>query len=186
MLYLPLTGALGAPVVLVHDRRPASVERIAAVVKQIEPRAQVRAEPLSANFDRQMQPSIIGAALAGFLGMLALGIASVGMSGVFAYVVGHRTREIGVRMALGAERAQIVRLVLASSLRPLACGLGAGLAVAAAISVLLAGLLPGIKPADVLAYANVVLLLAVGVVLASLAPARRATRIDPVSALRSE
>jgi predicted permease len=186
MLYLPLTGALGAPVVLVHDRRPASVERIAGIVKQIEPRAQVRAEPLSANFDRQMQPSIIGAALAGFLGMLALGIASVGMSGVFAYVVGRRTREIGVRMALGAERAQIVRLVLASSLRPLACGLGVGLAVAAAISVLLAGLLPGIKPTDVLAYGNVVLLLGVGVVLASLAPARRATRIDPVSALRSE
>ena len=186
MLYLPLTGALGAPVVLVHDRRPASVERIVAIVKRIEPRAQVRAEPLSANFDRQMQPSIIGAALAGFLGMLALGIASVGMSGVFAYVVGRRTREIGVRMALGAERAQIVRLVLASSLRPLACGLGVGLALAAAISVLLAGLLPGIKPADVLAYANVVLLLGVGVVLASLAPARRATRIDPVRALRSE
>jgi ABC-type antimicrobial peptide transport system permease subunit len=101
-------------------------------------------------------------------------------------MVGRRTREIGVRMALGAERAQIVRLVLASSLRPLACGLGVGLAVAAAISVLLAGLLPGIKPTDVLAYGNVVLLLGVGVVLASLAPARRATRIDPVSALRSE
>jgi predicted permease len=186
MLYLPLTGELGAPVVLVQDRRPASAERITAIVKQIEPRAQVRTEPLSANFDRQMQPSIIGAALAGFLGMLALGIASVGMSGVFAYVVGRRTREIGVRMALGAERSQIVRLVLASSLRPLACGLGAGLALAAAISVLLGRLLPGIKPADALAYANVVVLLGAGVVLASLAPARRATRIDPVSALRSE
>ena len=133
-----------------------------------------------------MQPSLIGAALAGFLGMLALGIASVGMSGVFAYVIGRRRREIGVRMALGAERAQIVRLVLASSLQPLAWGLAVGLALAAAISVLLAGLLPGIKPADVLAYANVVLLLGVGAVLASLAPARRAIRIDPVTALRSE
>ena len=186
MLYLPLTGALGAPVVLVHDRRPASVERIAAMVKQIEPRAEVRVEPLSANFDRQMQPSIIGAEMSGFLGMLALGIASVGMAGVFAYVVGRRTREIGVRVALGAEPAQIVRLVLASSLRPAACGLGVGLALAAAVSVLLAGLLPGIKPADVLAYTNVVLLLGLGIVLASIAPARRATRIDPVSALRAE
>jgi ABC-type antimicrobial peptide transport system permease subunit len=133
-----------------------------------------------------MQPSIIGAALAGFLGMLALGIASVGMSGVFVYVVGRRTREISVRMALGAEPSQILRLVLGSSLRPLACGLAVGLTLAAAISVLLTGLAPGIKPADLLAYANVVLLLGLAVVLASVAPARRATRIDPVSALRSE
>lgn len=186
MLYLPLTGAWGAPVVLVHDRRPATVERIAAMVKQIEPGAQVRSEPLSANFDRQMRPSMIGAALAGFLGMLALGIASVGLSGVFAYVVGRRTREIGIRVALGAERGQIVRLVLASSLRPAVCGLAAGIALAAATSVPIAAILPGIKPGDALAYANVVLLLGLGVVLASIGPARRATRIDAVSALRGE
>jgi predicted permease len=185
MLYLPFTGSLDT-VVLVHGLGPAAVERIAAMVKQIEPRAQVRAEPLSANFDRQMQPSVIGAALAGFLGLLALGIASVGMSGVFAYVVGRRTREIGVRMALGAQPAQIVRLVLGSTLRPLACGLGVGLALAAAVSILLAGLLPGVKASDPLAYANVVLLLGLAVALASAVPARRATKVDPVNALRCE
>jgi predicted permease len=186
MLYLPITGGLDAPVVLVHDRTPASTERIAAMVKQIEPRAQVRAEPLSANFDRQMEPSVIGAALAGFLGLLALGIASVGMSGVFAYVVGRRTREIGVRMALGAQPAQIVRLVLGSTLRPLACGLGAGLVLAGGVSILLAGLLPGVKASDPLAYANVVLLLGFAVALASAVPARRATKVDPVRALRCD
>jgi predicted permease len=185
MVYLPFNGDLGAPVVLLRDRRPASIERIAVLVTQIEPRAQVHAEPLSNNFDRQMQPSIIGATLAGFLGLLALAIASVGMSGVFAYVVGRRTREIGVRMALGAERAQIVRLVLASSLRPLVCGLAAGVALAAAVSFPLASLMPGVKPADMLAYANVVLLLGAAIALAIIAPARRATRIDPASALRS-
>jgi macrolide transport system ATP-binding/permease protein len=184
MIYLPLTGSLGAPVVLVHDRAPASVERIAALVKQIEPRAQVRAEPLSANFDRQMEPSVIGAALAGFLGLLALGIACVGMSGVFAYVVGRRTREIGVRMALGARPAQIVRLVLGSTLRPLACGLVVGLTLAAGVSMLLAGLLPGVQAADPLAYLNVILLLGAAVAVASAVPARRATKVDPVRALR--
>jgi hypothetical protein len=179
MIYLPVTGALGAPVVLVHDRAASAVERIAALVTQIEPSAQVRAEPLSANFDRQMEPNLIGAALAGFLGLLALGIASVGMSGVFAYVVGRRTREIGVRMALGAQPAQIVSLVLGSTLRPLACGLGIGLVLAAGVSVLLAGLLPGVKAADPLAYFNVILLFGAAVTLASAAPARRATRSIP-------
>ena len=91
------------------------------------------------------------ARLAGFLGLLALAIASVGMSGVFAYVVGQRTREIGVRMALGAQPSQIVRLVLGSSARALAYGLGCGVAGAAAISTLLAHALPGIDPLDPLA-----------------------------------
>jgi ABC-type antimicrobial peptide transport system permease subunit len=125
-------------------------------VKQIEPRAQVRAEPLTASFSRKLQPSIYGSELAGFLGLLALAIASVGMYGVFAYVVGQRTREIGVRMALGAQASQIVRLVLGSSARALVCGLGCGIGGAAAV------------------------------VLASAAPARRATRVDPVRALRWE
>lgn len=186
MIYLPLTGALGTPVVLVHDRGPAAVERIAAMVKQIEPRAQIHSEPLSANFDRQMEPNLIGAALAGLLGVLALGIASVGMAGVFAYVVGRRTREIGVRVALGAEPAQIVGLVLASTLRPLVVGLAVGLFLAAAVSVLLAGLLPGVKSTDPLAYINVVVLLGIAVALASAVPARRATKVDPVKALRCD
>jgi len=186
MLYLPITGAQGAPVVLVHDRNSAAVDRVAAMVKQIEPRAQIHAEPLSDNFDRQMEPNLIGAALAGFLGILALGIASVGMAGVFAYVVGRRTREIGVRMALGAESAQIIRLVLGSALRPLAFGLAVGLALSAAVSILLAGLLPGVKSSDPLAYLNVVFLLGLAVALASAVPARRATKVDPVRALRCE
>jgi ABC-type antimicrobial peptide transport system permease subunit len=155
-------------------------------VKQIEPRAQVRAEPLTTSFSRKLQPSIYGSELAGLLGLLALAIASVGMSGVFAYVVGQRTREIGVRMALGAQPSQIVRLVLGSSARSLACGVACGLAGAAGLSALLAHALPGIRPLDPLAYSSVVLLLSAAVVLASVVPARRATRVDPVRALRWE
>jgi len=186
VMYFPMAGDRGVPVVLVHDRGAASVERIAGVVKQIEPRAQVRAQPLAANFRRWIQPSIYGAELAGFLGLLALTMASVGMSGVFAYVVGQRTREIGVRMALGARPAQIVRLVLGSSLGALAYGLAAGVVCAVAISMLLVHALPGVKASEPLVYPIVVLLLGAAVALASAVPARRATRVDPVRALRWE
>lgn len=183
VIYFPITGRWGAPSVVVHDRGAASIDRVAAIVKEIEPRAQVRAEPLTASFSRKLQPSIYGSELAGFLGLLALAIASVGMYGVFAYVVGQRTREIGVRMALGAQPPQIVRLVLGSSARALVCGLGCGIGGAAGLSALLARALPGIDPLDPLAYFSVLLLLSAAVVLASVAPARRATRVDPVRAL---
>jgi predicted permease len=186
VIYFPITGRWGAPFIVIHDRGAASQERIVAIVKQIEPRAQVRAEPLTASFSRKLQPVIYGSELAGFLGLLALAIASVGMSGVFAYVVGQRTREIGVRMALGAQPPQIVRLVLGSSARALAYGLGFGIAGAAGISTLLAHALPGIHPLDPLAYFNVVLLLSTAVALASAIPARHATQVDPVRALRWE
>ncbi len=134
----------------------------------------------------RMQPSIYGAALAGFLGFLALAIASVGMFGVFAYVVRQRTREIGIRMALGARPPLIVRLMLASSLRALLIGLIVGLAGAAGTSTLLARALPGVKPLDPAAYVGVVLLFSVAVTMASAVPARHATRVDPVRALRWE
>ena len=184
IIYVPVTGSVGVPTILVRDRRPASVDRVSSMVNQLEPRAQTHAEPLAASFERRMQPSIYSAEVAGFLGLLALGIASVGMFGVFAYVVGQRTREIGVRMALGAQPAQIVRLVLGSSLRALICGLLAGLAAAAAASIVLAHALPGVAPWEPYAYAVVALLLSAAVALASAIPARRATRIDPVRALR--
>jgi len=184
IVYYPITGEIAAPAVLVRDRGAASVDRIAALIKQIEPRAQVRAEPLTVSFSRQLQPAMNASELAGFLGLLALAIAAVGMSGVFAYVVGQRTREIGVRMALGAQPSEIVMLVLSSSAGALAFGLGGGILAAAGVSAILAHALPGIKPLDPLAYLGVLLLLSAAVALASAVPARRATRVDPVRALR--
>ncbi|MGJ5819335.1 ADOP family duplicated permease [Paludibaculum fermentans] len=186
VIYYPITGRWAPPSVVVHDRGAASLDRITAIVKEIEPRAQVRAEPLTASFSRKLQPSIYGSELAGFLGLLALAIASVGMHGVFAYVVGQRTREIGVRMALGAQPPQIVRLVLGSSARALVWGLGWGIGGATGLSILLAHSLPGIDPLDPRTYCSVVLLLSAAVVLASAAPARRAMQVDPVRALRWE
>ena len=184
--YFPITGHSGAPSVVVRDRGAATLDHIAAIVKQIEPRANVHSEPLSASFSRKLEPGIHASEIAGFLGLLALAIASVGMSGVFAHVVGQRTREIGVRMAMGAQSSEIVRLVLGSSGKALAWGVACGIAGAAGVSVLLAYVLPGIHPVDPVAYCNVVLLLAAAVALASALPARRATQVDPVRALRWE
>lgn len=186
VLYFPISGTHGAPFLIVHDRDTASVDRISALVKQIEPRAQVRAEPLSIGFRRKLEPSIHGSEIAGMLGLLAMAIAAVGMFGVFAYVVSQRTREIGVRMALGAQPVRIIWLVLGSSLGALATGLGCGMVCAAAISAFLAHALPGIVPLDPLAYSTVLILLGAAVAVASAVPARRATRVDPARALAWE
>jgi hypothetical protein len=185
-MYFPMGGGRGLPLVLVRDPAPGTIDRIATIVKQLEPRAELKAEPLSDNFRRQMQPSIYGAAVAGFLGLLALLLASVGMAGVFAYAVSQRTREIGVRMALGARPSQVVRLVLGSSLRALVAGALAGLAGMAGLSVVLVSVMPGLRPSDPVAYGGVLAILAAAVALASVIPARRATRVDPIRALRWE
>jgi predicted permease len=186
IIYTPITGHWGAPFVVLRDHGAASRDRVSALVKQLEPRAEIRSEPLSVAFHRRLQPSIYASELAGLLGLLALGIASVGSFGVFGYMVDQRTREIGVRMALGAQPSQIVGLVLRSSATALACGLAFGLAGAAGASAILAHALPGVHPADLLAYSGVVFMLAGAIALASAVPARRATRVDPVRALRWE
>ena len=116
----------------------------------------------------------------------AMLIAAGGLYGLMAYAVTQRRREIGVRMALGATRGDVRRLVLARALRIVVAGLIAGLAGAAGVTRVLQTFLFGVKPTDPLVFASVtVLLLAVGLMAAWL-PARRATRIDPLSALRAE
>ena len=100
--------------------------------------------------------------------------------------VRQRTREIGVRMALGADSGDVVRLVLGSNVRVLIVGLMVGCAGAAAASVALASVAPGIEPGDPVAYAWVAVLLAVASAFSAISPALRATRVDPVRALRCD
>ena len=185
ILYLPMAGG-AVPQMLVRGNGPAAAQRVAAVAKGLEPRVQVESKPLVENFRRAMEPGVAGAMLAGGLGILALLLAAIGMSGVFAYAVRQRTREIGIRMALGAKPADAVGLVLASSLRALAVGLAAGLAGAIAVSRLLGHTFFGVNPSDPVAYGGVLLVLLLTGVAASAAPARRAARVDPVKALRWE
>jgi macrolide transport system ATP-binding/permease protein len=185
-LYSAMAGNSGIPQLLVADASSTTFERISAIVRQIEPRSHVTFVPLAENFRSQLEPAKYAAILAGALGILALGLASIGMSGVFAYIVRQRTREIGIRMALGAHSGQIVRLVLASNLRALLWGLVSGLAGAFGVSRLLQNMLNGVSPLDPLAYAAVFALLIIAAAAASALPARRAARVDPITALRWE
>jgi putative ABC transport system permease protein len=120
------------------------------------------------------------------VGVLALLLATIGIYATMAYAVSRRVREIGVRLALGAARADVIRLVLGRSMRVTGLGLLIGLAGAAAVGQALRSQLLGVGPRDPLTFGGVGLLLAAVALAASWLPARRAARVDPMIALRSE
>jgi predicted permease len=128
----------------------------------------------------------VGSAVAGALGAVGLTLAALGVWAQVAFSVSRRTREIGIRMALGARPAQVVRLETARGGRAAAVGLAFGLGAALLSARLLASLLFGVSPADPLTFAAVALVLAAITLAASYAPARRAARVDPNEALRSD
>jgi macrolide transport system ATP-binding/permease protein len=119
-------------------------------------------------------------------GFLALILASIGLYGVAAYTVARRTSEIGIRMALGAQRVAVVGMVLKSAMRPVAMGLLAGLPLALVGGHTIASQLYGVREYDPFVLAGAVAVLAAAAVLAAIIPARRAASIDPIRALRIE
>jgi predicted permease len=126
------------------------------------------------------------ATLTTLFGVLGLTLAAVGLYGVMAYMVEQRTGEIGVRMALGADRGHVVRMVLGNAFTQIGIGLALGIPAAVGAGKLMTDQLFGVKPWDPVMIASAVLLLALAALLASLIPARRAAGVEPMVALRSE
>jgi putative ABC transport system permease protein len=119
-------------------------------------------------------------------GAVALVLAVIGVYGVVSYIVTQRTREIGIRVALGARRAEVLRLVVGGALRPVVAGLVVGVVGAVYATRLLGGLLYNVKPADPGVLAGIAAVLVFAALAASLVPAARATRVDPIVVLKSE
>ncbi|MBS1820956.1 MAG: ABC transporter permease [Acidobacteria bacterium] len=124
--------------------------------------------------------------LVGFFALIGFTLAVIGLYGVIAFLVAQRTQEIGVRMALGAARADILRLVMGKSLRLIAVGVAAGLVAALSLSRVLSSLLFGVGPRDPMTFGAMTLMLVVVGLAATLVPARSASRVDPSEALRAE
>ena len=124
--------------------------------------------------------------LLGSFALIALALAAVGIYGVLAYLVAQRTREIGIRMALGARAADVIRLVLREGMGPVAVGGGVGLAASLMATRAIQSLLFGVTPLDAVSLAAAPAILAIVALLACWLPARRATRVDPLIALREE
>jgi ABC-type antimicrobial peptide transport system permease subunit len=141
---------------------------------------------MSSLVDSGLSTSRTAAILSGFFGGLALLIAAVGLYAVVASGVTERTREIGVRLALGSTPGGVVRFVMRGGGRIGALGLAIGLVAAFGVARTMAGLLVGMSPGDPLTFVIVPLVLAFVVMIATYLPARRAVRLDPVAALRSE
>jgi ABC-type antimicrobial peptide transport system permease subunit len=119
-------------------------------------------------------------------GVLAILLSAVGLYSVMAYVVSQRTREVGIRMALGADRRDVMKMITRQGMRLAAIGVGIGLVLSLALAQVLSSLLIGVSGYDVSTFILVPVLLAVVALVACYLPARRATKVDPLKALRYE
>ena len=142
------------------------------------------AQHLDSNLDLWLVRA--GAALFSIFGALALGLAVVGLYGVKAYSVARRTREIGIRMALGAQAGAVLRMIMREGSVMLISGVAIGLLLAIATAKLLSGILYGVRALDPIAFTVAPLVLIIAALIATWLPARRATRVDPAQALRAE
>ena len=158
-----------------------------AEIHQLDPRVEIWATlPMTEYIKAAFLAPALASRLLGWLGIVALALAAMGIYGVMAYVVNQRTQEFGVRMALGAGTGDVLRLVFREGIRLAAVGIVLGLGLALAVTRLLASFLYGVSPFDPVTFIGIPLLLGVVALVASWLPARRAAAVDPMIALRAE
>jgi putative ABC transport system permease protein len=146
----------------------------------------VNIRPMVAVVDEAVSDSRFNAVALGFFGVVAFTLAAVGIYGVISYDVAARTNEIGIRMALGAERGQVLKLILGQGATLAACGVGIGLVGAFALTRFLQSMLFGVDPHDSYTFALIAVLLTAVALMAAYLPSRRALALDPVNALRHD
>ncbi|HZL92372.1 MAG TPA: FtsX-like permease family protein, partial [Vicinamibacterales bacterium] len=170
-----------------NGRSESIVPSVRRIVEQMETQASLfyvaRMEQVVAS---TMTRPRLYATLLGIFSIVGLGLAVIGIYGVMTYSVAQRTREIGIRVALGARRAQVVALVLGQSAAFTVAGIVLGLSGAAMLSRYLEGLLFGVTPLDPATFVAATVLFALVALLAAYGPVRRATGVDPLVALRAE
>ena len=156
-------------------------------IQAVDPRLIVTAiAPVSDDVDRALVRERLLARLSGFFGALAAALTALGLYGLMAYAVANRTREVGIRMALGASRGRVLRTEIGSALRLVAIGIAVGIPAAVASGRIIATQLFGVAPGDPVTLAAVAASMTLVAALAAYGPARRASRVDPIVALRSE
>ena len=167
-------------------RFPSTANGIRDAVQSLDPEMPVKVNRLEDYLEVWRAPSRIASALSGALAGLALLLASIGVYGMVSYAVSRSTREIGIRLALGANGSQVMSHTLRQALRPVAIGGVVGVAACAAVSWLLSSMLFGLSAYDPIAFTTVPAFLFAVAVVASYIPARRAIQVDPVVSLRYE
>lgn len=192
-VYVPLAQNYGVPVTVhlrTHGNPLALIQDLRQTLRTLDPNLPVYNVRTMEEHLRTsafaLMPLRMAASLLGVQAILGLGLAVMGIYGVVAYTVSQRTREIGIRMALGAGRATVFRTVIRSGLRLTVIGLIAGLIVAFLLVQALAGLLYGLNPFSTPIFVASILVLAGFALLACFLPARRAMDVDPIEALRAE
>jgi ABC-type antimicrobial peptide transport system permease subunit len=191
LVYLPLPEKRLAdyPILIrTHTDPEQLISALAPVISSTDPDLVAHASTVSELF--RMTPAFTipstAAAIATVVGVIGLLLASMGIYGTVSYVVVLRTREVGVRMALGARKKDVLRLMLGESIRPVFAGLLLGTCFAVGASYLLRRILYGLNALDGISFAGVSALFLVVALFAAYVPSRRAMRVDPVVALRAE
>jgi predicted permease len=190
LAYLPATqdySPAGTLQVLTTSRPEPLIAGIRAQIQSLDPNLAItNVQTIGEIMDQGLWAPRMGAALLTIFGGLALVLAGIGVYGVLSYSVTQQTREIGIRMAMGAERSDVLRMVVGQGLRLAVAGLALGLVLALFVTRQLSSLLFGVSAYDPMTFGGVTVILVVIALMACYIPARRATAVDPLEALRHE